>query len=152
MPNDIKNFRDLRIWQAAMDNGMEVFALSKKFPADERFSMIDQVRRSSRSVAANIAEAWRKRRYEKAFISKLNDAESEVAETQTWLEFAIRHKYLRREEVTALDQQYERLLAQLVVMINHPEKWTLPGTGSVSNSPRLPVSPSPVQKPSRRRS
>jgi len=80
---DIKSHRELRVWQDAMDAAMEIFNLTKSFPSDEKYSLVDQMRRSSRSVAANIAEAWRKRRYEAAFRSKLNDSESEACETQT---------------------------------------------------------------------
>ena len=93
----IQSHRELKVWQKAMDSAMEVFQATKRFPADERFSMTDQVRRSSRSVAANIAEAWRKRRYQAAWISKLNDAEAEAAETQTHIELARRCRYLSDE-------------------------------------------------------
>lgn len=86
----IKSHRELRVYQMAMDVAMRVFELTKGFPAEERFSMVDQVRRSSRSVCANIAEAWRRRRYEAHFVSKLNDAECEAEETRVWLEFARR--------------------------------------------------------------
>lgn len=79
----IRSFKELRVWQNAMDVAMRIFELTKSFPAEERYSLTDQMRRSSRSVAANITEAWRKRRYPAAFVSKLSDAESEAAETQT---------------------------------------------------------------------
>src|SRR4051794_21275158 len=94
MATAVKTFRDLEVWQRAMRCAMQIFEMTKKFPPEERFSMTDQIRRASRSVATNIAESWHKRRYEKAFISKLNDAESEAAETQTWVEFALRHRYI----------------------------------------------------------
>jgi four helix bundle protein len=123
----IQSVRELRVWQRAMDLGMRIFELSKRFPAEERYSLTDQVRRSSRSVAANIAEAWRKRRYEAAFVSKLNDAEGEAAETQTHLEFARRCGYLTDGEVIELDQEYEGLLGQLVYMTTHSEQWILGG-------------------------
>jgi len=84
---------DLDVYQRAFAAAMEVFRLSKSFPRDEKFSLTDQGRRSSRSVAANIAEAWRKRRYSASFVSKLNDAEGEAAETQTWLQFAVVCEY-----------------------------------------------------------
>ena len=87
---NIRSFKDLRVWQNAMDLAMLVFELSKRFPVEERYSLTDQIRRASRSVASNIAEAWRKRRYPAAFIAKLSDSESEAAETQTWTEFARR--------------------------------------------------------------
>lgn len=89
--------------------------------------MTDQVRRSSRSVPANISEAWRKRRYEAAFVSKLNDAESEAAETQTHLEIARRCGYMTNAQTEALDERYDHLLAQLVTMANRPEVWTASG-------------------------
>ena len=80
---NIQSHKDLHVWQDAMEGAMEIYAVSKVFPADEKYSLVDQIRRSSRSVAANLAEAWRKRRYEAAFKSKLNDAEAEASETQT---------------------------------------------------------------------
>lgn len=81
---------------------MLIFELTKLFPKEETYSMTDQIRRSSRSVCANLAEAWRKRRYEAAYIAKLNDAEGEAAETQTWLEFAVKSEYIEREVATEL--------------------------------------------------
>jgi four helix bundle protein len=78
---NIRNHRELKVWQESMDAAMEIYKITKSFPADEKYSLVDQIRRSSRSVAANIAEAWRKRRYEAAFRSKLNDSESEACET-----------------------------------------------------------------------
>jgi len=119
-----------------MELAMAVFESSKKFPAEERYSLTDQLRRSSRSVATNISEAWRKRRYEAAFVSKLNDAEGEAAESQTSLELARRCRYLDDKTVSALDFRYETLLAQLVTMATHPEDWT------VSKSPPPKVSAS----------
>ena len=121
----ITSHKELRVWQEAMDLAMEVFALTRRFPTDERFSLVDQIRRSSRSVAANISEAWRKRRYEAAFIAKLNDSEGEAAETQTHLEVALRCGYVDPSVVTPLDGRYERLLAQLVTMSTHPEVWVV---------------------------
>ena len=109
----IKSFKELRVWQGAMDVAMKVFELSKRFPAEERYSMTDQIRRSSRSIAANISEAWRKRRYPAAFVSKLSDAETEAAETQTWIEFARRCTYLNAQDADELDQHYEGILGQL---------------------------------------
>lgn len=121
----IRSHKELNFWQDAMDLAMEVFALSSQFPAEERYSLTDQLRRSSRSVPANIAEAWRKRRYAAAFLSKLNDAEGEAAETQTHLEIARRCGYASDERLQVLDNRYEVLLRQLVTMSQHPEKWTL---------------------------
>ena len=89
MPSKIRSHRDLDVYRRAFATAMQIFRLSKTFPKDETFSLTDQGRRSSRSVCANLAEAWRKRRYEAAFISKLSDAETEAGETQVWLEFAL---------------------------------------------------------------
>ena len=105
---------------------MEIFQLSKSFPSEERFSLTDQIRRSSRSVCANIAEAWRKRRYKAAFISKLNDGESEAAETQVWLEIAHRSGYLEKGRYQLLDNHYENITGKLVRMIDNPTPWLLP--------------------------
>ena len=122
---NIRHFRELTVWQKAMDLAMDVFARTKSFPADERFSLTDQVRRSSRSVPANIAEAWRKRRYPAAFVSKLNDAEGEAAETQTHLEIALRCHYLSKSDFKRLDAGYEEVLAMLTNMAANPNQWTI---------------------------
>jgi len=121
----IRHFRDLDVYQNALATGLRVYELSKKFPAEERYALTDQIRRSSRSVCANIAEAWRKRRYTAAFISKLSDSEGEAAETQVHIEFAFRHSYISDAEFQAIDNAYERVLGQLVRMIDHPEKWVI---------------------------
>jgi four helix bundle protein len=131
---NIRSFKDLRVWQNAMEIAMKIFEITKSFPVEERFSLTDQIRRSSRSVAANIAESWKKRRYPAAFVSKLNDAESEVAETQTWIEIALRYGYLAREESSYLDQRCDEVSGQLVAMISHPEQWTIKPYSSVSRS------------------
>lgn len=120
----IRSFKELQVWQKAMDAAMEVFTLTKTFPSEEKYSLTDQIRRSSRSVPANVAEAWRKRRYPAAFVSKLNDAEGEAAETQTHLELALRCTYLDAETVARLDGIYNEILAMLDNMAAHPEQWT----------------------------
>jgi len=99
----IRHFRDLDVYQNTLETGLRVYELSKKFPHDERYALTDQVRRSSRSVCANIAEAWRKRRYTAAFISKLSDSEGEAAETQVHIELAFRHGYIDHAEFQAID-------------------------------------------------
>ncbi len=104
---------------------MEIFDLSRSFPREECYSLTDQIRRSSRSVCANLAEGWRKRRYEAAFISKLSDAESEAAETQVWLEFAVKCSYVERERAAALYSSYDRIIRTIVGMITHPDTWTI---------------------------
>src|SRR5881409_3617204 len=113
MAKKIRAHRDLEVYQKAFDAAMQIFELSKTFPKEEIYSLTDQMRRSSRSVCANLAEAWRKRRYEKAFISKLSDAESEAAETQVWLEFAVKCGYLPREQGRELYQTYDEVLRTL---------------------------------------
>ncbi len=104
---------------------MAIFELSKRFPKEETYSLTDQIRRSSRSVCANIAEAWRKRRYPAAFISKLSNSEAEAAETQTWLEFAVACRYLDPAAGQELSATYDLILGKLVTMIIHPDHWTL---------------------------
>lgn len=104
---------------------MDIFHASKVFPKDETYSLTDQIRRSSRSVCANLAEAWRRRRYEAAFVAKLSDAESEAAETQVWLGFAVKCNYLERNHAATLYQSYDETLRMLVVMINAPQSWVI---------------------------
>jgi four helix bundle protein len=122
---NIRDFRELDVYRQAMDAAVGIFELSKRFPSEERYSLTDQVRRSSRSVCANIAEAWRKRRYPSAFVSKLNDAEAEASETEVWLELAARCGYLDEPTSSELSQAYEHILGKLVNMASHPEQWTI---------------------------
>src|SRR6185437_15919876 len=102
---------------------MMIFEASQGFPKEERFSLTDQIRRSSRSVCANLAEAWRKRRYLAAFVAKLSDAESEAGETQVWIEMATRCRYLDSSVASPLDALYHQILGQLVRMIENPNGW-----------------------------
>ncbi len=122
----IQSHRDLQVYQQALNAAMHIFKLSKKFPVEERFSLTDQIRRSSRSVCANLAEAWRKRRYEAAFVAKLSDSEAEAAETQTWIEFAVKCNYLDIQSGQELDLAYDQILAMLVNMIHHSSDWRIP--------------------------
>ncbi|GAB1541084.1 hypothetical protein NUACC21_37540 [Scytonema sp. NUACC21] len=121
----IKNHKDLRVYQMAFDAAMKIFEVSKRFPSEERYSLTDQIRRSSRSVCANLAEAWRKRRYEAAFVAKLNDCEAEAAETQTWIEFAVKCNYMDVEIGRELYGVYNQVLGSLVNMINNPTPWLM---------------------------
>ena len=123
MADKIKTHRELKVYQLSFEVGMEIFKLSKKFPKEETYSLTDQMRRSSRSVSANIAEAFRKRRYPKSFVSKLSDSESESAETQVWLDYALACKYINNQDHERLNQQCENIIGMLVIMSNHPEKW-----------------------------
>ena len=115
----------LDVYKLSVEAGMEVFGLSKKFPREEVYSLTDQIRRSSRSVSGQIAEGWRKRRYKDAFVSKLNDAEGEAAETQVWLEYAVKCGYLDREPGKALHHTYDQIIGKLVTMANDPQPWLL---------------------------
>ena len=122
----IEHFRQLRVYQVALEAAMEIYELSKRWPREERYSLTDQIRRSSRSVGTNTAEAWRKRRYVAHFISKLSDADSEAAETQAWLDCALRCGYLSATDFEHLDQKYETISGGLVKMMAQPEKWCGP--------------------------
>ena len=139
----IKSHEDLVVYQMAFEAAMKIFKLSKTFPVEERYSLTDpsgsqslmgetpktalshQIRRSSRSVCANLAEAWRKRRYEAAFIAKLSDCEAEAAETQVWLKFAVKCEYLDVERGRELYGIYNQVLSGLVNMINNPNQWVI---------------------------
>jgi four helix bundle protein len=118
--------RDLDVWNRSFQASMRIFEHSKLFPREEVYSLTDQIRRSSRSVTTNIAEAWRKRRYRAAFISKLNDAEAEAAETQDWLHYAVECSYLSRSDGRAIFKEYDAILKTLVGMITHANTWVLP--------------------------
>jgi four helix bundle protein len=108
-----------------MDAAMKIFELSKSFPAEEKYSLTDQMRRSSRSVCTNIGEAWRKRRYPAHFVSKMSDSEGEAEGTRVWVEIAERCRYLTGMEAMDLDRTYDKILAQLVNMILNKEHWTI---------------------------
>ncbi|QCQ22112.1 four helix bundle protein [Desulfoglaeba alkanexedens] len=125
MGERINSYKELRVYQNAMETAMKIFEVTKTFPPEEKYSMVDQMRRSSRSVCANLAEAWRKRRYKAAFVAKLSDAESEACETQVWIEFALRCAYLEKALAGELDQCYDKIIGQLVTMIGDAEKWLI---------------------------
>ena len=116
-------FRDLKVYQLACKLAMEIFEESKSFPSEEKFSLTDQVRRSSRSVATNIAEGYRKKRYAKMFVSKMADADGEAPETQVWLDFARDCGYLSPERQRELTSGYEEIGKMLGGMIAHPERF-----------------------------
>ncbi len=121
----VKVHSDLEVYQLAFAVAMEIFELSKKFPVEERYSLTDQIRRSSSSVCANMAEAWRKRRYQAAFVAKLSDCESEAAETQVWIEFAVKCGYLDREIARKLYKEYDQIIGKLVNMIQNASAWVV---------------------------
>jgi four helix bundle protein len=123
----VKTHRDLEAYKTSFHIAMQIFEKSKCFPVEERYSLTDQVRRSSRSVCANLGEAWRKRRYEASFVSKLSDAEAEAAETQVWLEFAVQYGYLGAQVGEELLASYENIIGKIIRLINNPQPWLLPG-------------------------
>lgn len=125
MSNKIHSYKELRVYQMAKYAAMEIFEITKNFPAAERYSLVDQIRRSSRSVCANLAEAWRKRRYKAAFIAKLNDSEAEACETQVHIEFSLRCNYIDKKTATKLDDTYEHIISQIVRMIDTADKWLI---------------------------
>ena len=120
----VKDHRELRVYQLAFESAVQIFEATKRFPAEERYSLTDQIRRSSRSVCANVAEAWRKRRYPKSFVSKLSDADAEATETIVWLEFALRFGYISDDAHRGLTDHYDHICGQLTLMMNEPHKWT----------------------------
>ncbi len=121
----IKTHKDLRVYQKAFESGLKVYEMTKSFPTEERYSLTDQIRRASRSVCANIAEGFQKRRYPKSFVAKLSDAEGEAAEVQVWLDFALSFGYVDKNIYCELYDRYDHILAQIMKMINNPQKWSL---------------------------
>lgn len=124
----IQKHTDLDVYRKGFEASMQIFHHSKSFPKEETYSLTDQIRRSSRSVCANLAEAWRKRRYEAAFIAKLSDSESEAAETQVWLEFAVKCEYLDRMIGSELYPIYDEVIRMIISMINNPQHWVIEST------------------------
>jgi len=120
----IRTHKDLEVYKMAFYSAMKIFELTKTFPKEETYSLTDQIRRSSRSVCSNLGEAFRKRRYPKAFIAKLSDSEGESAETQIWLDFAISCKYITPDVYEELYSEYENVIGKIVRMSLHPENWS----------------------------
>jgi four helix bundle protein len=121
-----RNFKELRVYRAAFEAAMQIFALTKHWPAEERYSLIDQIRRSSRAVTANVAEAWRKRLYVASFVSKLSDANAEAAETQVWLDYVLACQYIDSSAHAALYAAYDQVSGGLIKMVTDPEAWCSP--------------------------
>lgn len=119
----IRNYQDLVVFQKAFEVACKVFTVSKDFPREERYSLTDQIRRSSRSIAANIAEAWAKKLYIKAFVNKLSDALAEALETEVWLRFCLKHEYISAELYESLMLDYEEIRKMLTSMINNSDKF-----------------------------
>ncbi len=119
----IKFHQDLKVYQKSFEAAMKIYGISKTFPKEEIYSLTDQIRRSSRSVAANISEAWGKRKYEKSFIAKLTDSEGEARETQTWLQFALACQYINEEQFRILNNYYNQIIGMLVNMMIQSKNW-----------------------------
>lgn len=119
----IRSHNELDTYKLAFESAMTIYNLTKKFPIEEKYSLVDQIRRSSRSVCANLAEAFRKRKYPKSFIAKISDSEGEAAETQVWLDFSFKCNYIDNLTYEDLYEKYNNVLGKLVNMALQPEKW-----------------------------
>jgi four helix bundle protein len=119
----IKHFRDLDVYQKAFRTAMRIYEITKSFPADEKYSLVDQIRRSSRAVCSNLAEAWRKRKYEAVFKNKLTDSMQETSETQCWLEFSLACKYVGEGLFKELDSEYEEIISMINAMEKNAQKF-----------------------------
>jgi four helix bundle protein len=141
-----RNFKELRVYRVGFESAMRIFELTKHWPAEERYSLIDQIRRSSRAVTANVAEAWRKRLYVASFVSKLSDANAEAAETQVWLDYALECQYIDSLAHADLYAAYDQVSGGLIKMLTDPAAWCGPAAlreGSAEyavDSPGVPAS------------
>lgn len=120
---DLRHFRDLDVYQKAFKAAMCIYEITKSFPADEKYSLVDQIRRSSRAVCSNLAEAWRKRKYEGVFKNKLTDSMQEASETQSWLEFSLACKYVGEVLFKELDSEYEGIISMINAMEKNAQKF-----------------------------
>ena len=130
-----QNFRDLKVYQLARRYARELYEISKKFPPEEKYSLTDQIRRSSRSVCSNTTEAWRKRRYAGAFVSKLSDADGEAGETRSWLDSAIDCGYISEQTHRYFDDAYDHICAQLYSMMENADKWCATAARDAEKTP-----------------
>jgi len=119
----IRHFRDLDVYKRAFEAAMSIFEITKSFPPEEKYSLVDQIRRASRSVCSNIAEGWRKRRYIAVFKNKITDSMSEASESQCWLEFCLRCGYIDRDKFDHFDNEYEQIIAMLSSMEFNAKKF-----------------------------
>lgn len=119
----IESFKDLIVFQKAYKLAMDIFEISKSFPKEEKFSLTDQIRRSSRAVTSCLAESWAKRRYEKSFVNKLTDSLGEENETEVWLDYSKDCQYILPETHSKLMSEYLEVRKMLISMINSPDKW-----------------------------
>jgi len=121
----VNSFKELIVYQKAFKLAMDIFELSKKFPKEERYSLTDQIRRSSRSVSSCIAESWAKRLYIRAFVNKLTDSLGEDYETEGWLDYSRDCEYISKDEYEKLISGYDEVRKMLISMINSPEQWCI---------------------------
>jgi four helix bundle protein len=119
----IRHFRDLEVYQRAFNAAMKIYKITKTFPSEERYSLVDQFRRASRSVCSNLAEGWRKRRYPAVFKNKVTDSMMEASETQCWLEFCLACGYIQNSVFDKLDDEYEQIISMLNSMEMNAEKF-----------------------------
>ena len=119
----IKHFRDLEVYQKSFELAMKIFQITKDLPLDERYALSDQIKRSSRAVCSNLAEAWRKRKYPAVFCNKLTDAMQEASETQSWLEFCQACHYIDDSLFMSLDKEYESIIGMLNRMEQQADKF-----------------------------
>jgi four helix bundle protein len=133
----MRHFRELEMYQSSIAVAMHIFEMSKSFPAEERYWLIDQVRRSSRSACANVAKDWRKRRYKAAFISNVSDTETEATETQVWCEVAYFGHYIKEKTFVDLSEARGQIVAQPVRLSATTDRWTTP-TGKNARTPTRP--------------
>jgi len=124
MSKEYRGYRDLIVYQKSYSAALGIYELTKTFPAEEKYSLTDQIRRSSRSVPANIAEGWRKRKYPKMFVSKLIDCSGEASETEFWLDFSKDLKYIHEDKFLSFSEVYEEINKMLFSMINRPDKFS----------------------------
>ncbi len=120
---ELRHFRDLEVYQKAFNAAMRIYDITKSFPAEEKYSLIDQIRKASRSVCSNLAEAWRKRKYTAVFQNKLTDSMQEASETQCWLEFSLACKYIEKAVFDELDAEYERIISMINAMEKNAHKF-----------------------------
>jgi four helix bundle protein len=120
----ISTHEDLIVFKRSFELALKIFESSKSFPKEERWALTDQIRRSSRSVCANIAEAYRKRKYPKFFVSCIITAEAEAAETQVWIKFCQAFSYLNQHEADSMLTGYDEVISMLVAMRNRSDKWS----------------------------
>ena len=121
--NNHRGFRDLKVYQLSYMLAMELFHETKKFPAEEKYSLTDQIRRASRSIPTNVAEAWKKRMYEKAFVNKVSDSYTEAGEVEVWLDFSLDCGYMPKDRHLYYRDRYDEVNKMLFSMIEHPERF-----------------------------